>query len=401
MNEIPYPVGQGVGLQGPARRRRIRGVALIESLVAVPVVLWLGLSVLQWALVFHARYAVSFALTESARLGSVDHAEPEAIRRGLARGIVPYLYGAQDAASFQQNMMRAREHIAFGEAQGWIRLRQLSPTDRSFMDWGQPARDDEGQLIAGQVEIPIDSLKYRVKRTEPASGVSGYRTEERIGSASGQTLADAHLLKLEMIYGVPLGVPLVGRFAAWIMSRIDDCGSSDTMRLGLMDLRTERHSGDSRGRLAAPGADDPSAHAAGRPWACAFYQAKDDHGQSVPRWPVRMSAVVRMQSPPRHAGLGTEGDEAFAASSTGSISGPLREGASDGSSEAVAAGPSDRVSASGQSSGQASGSVLGALRPVDPFNSGTHGSGGSIAGSVDAMMGVCQAAAGAESSNSH
>ena len=72
-----------------------------------------------------------------------------------------------------------------------------------------PVLDRHGEPLAGLMEIPNDNLDNRRIRTEPASGAAGSLLGEPIGSVSGQTLADANLLRLELIYGVRLAVPVI------------------------------------------------------------------------------------------------------------------------------------------------------------------------------------------------
>ena len=249
----------------------------------------LGLTVLQWALVFHGRQAVGHAAIEAGRAGSVDHGSDDAIERGLARGLVPWLYGSTGPEDHAANLLRARAHQRDGQRAGWVDLRRLSPTAASFTDWAEPARDGRGLPVPGLLEIPNDNLSLREGARQPASGIAGMRSGEPIGRASGQTLADANLLKIEFTYGVPLTVPLVGRLAAWVMRGVDACGASNPrMRLGTVDL------GNSTDRAVpiVPG------HAP-RAWACLHYQAVDERGAPKPRWPVRVSSTVRMQSPAR------------------------------------------------------------------------------------------------------
>lgn len=285
-----------------ARRQPQSGIAAIETLLAAPIVLLLGLSVLQWGLLFQGRGAVAHAAQEAARAGSVDHASADAIERGFARGLAPWLYGASGPEEHAANVARTHAHLAQGRAAGWATWRRLAPTAESFTDWAETARDEDGQPIEGLLEIPNDNLTLRSGLRQPASGVAGYRGAEPIGSASKQTLSDANLLKIEVVYGVPLTVPLIGRLAAWLMRSIDGCtGSagaggggaggegagaggaapSASLRLGAVDL----------------GAPDPAASPRG--WACAHYQAAGEDGRPRPRWPVRVSATVRMQSPAR------------------------------------------------------------------------------------------------------
>ena len=160
-------------------------------------------------------------------------------------------------------------------------LRQISPTDASFSDWAEAAQGPDGEPDAAQLEIPNDNLRYRMHADRPKGGIDGYRGEEPVGAASGQTLLDANLLKLELVYGVPMTVPFIGRLTAWTLAQIDGCDTSAARQVGLVDLGKPPVSS--------------------RPWTCAFYQALDDSGRGQPRLPVRVSVTLRMQSPARYA----------------------------------------------------------------------------------------------------
>jgi hypothetical protein len=263
--------------------RGLRGIAATETLLAAPVVLLMGLGIVQFGLLFHGRHAVSHAAFEAVRAGAVDHASAQAIERGFARGLAPWLYGADAPEGHARAQELARSHLAQGRAAGWAGWRRISPTRESFADWARTARDAFGEPIAGLREIPNDNLAIRIGALQPASGVAGYRGQEPIGNASGQTLADANLLKVEFTYGVPLTVPLAGRLAAWVMRTVDGCdtGAAASKRLGAVDLGTATASGSARA------------------WACAHYDARGEGGEPRPRWPVRVSAIARMQSPAR------------------------------------------------------------------------------------------------------
>lgn len=273
------------------------GNALVETLIALPLVLWLGMAALQWALIMNARTAIAYGLNEAGRAGSVAHADQSAIDLGLARGLAPFLFGAADPGSQQANVGRAQAHLTAGKSAGWVTLRQISPTDASFSDWAEAALGPDGEPDAAQLEIPNDNLRYRMRADRPKGGVDGYRGEEPIGAASGQTLLDANLLKLELVYGVPMTVPFIGRLTAWVLAQVDGCDAPAAKQVGLIDLGTPA--------------------VAARPWACAFYQALDDNGRLLPRLPVRVFATVRMQSPARYANGASHRDAAFAGESLG------------------------------------------------------------------------------------
>jgi hypothetical protein len=247
-------------------KKRQVGVSMFETVVAIPVLLFLGLAVLQWMLVFQARYALTSAVQDAARAGAVGFAQEQAILSGFARGLVPYLYGATDIASYQANLVRANVHIQFAQGLGFSRLRMLSPTTESFADWARPARDAQGDLISGLQEIPNDNLSGLTSKQIPINGDSGKRLGYAVGASSRQSLSDANILKLELTYGVPLTVPFVGRLTVAVLKTLNGCSS------------------------AAPAA------------ACSFYDSIDESGQSVARLPILISSQIRMQTPARKSG---------------------------------------------------------------------------------------------------
>ena len=307
----------------PARlRRAARGTTAVELLLALPIVVLLGLGVVQFCLVYQARHALEHALVTAARHGALAHASGDAILDGLAAGLVPYLYGAEDFAGLVAAEARAREHVQVGLAAGWIAVRQRSPTRESFEDWAEPARDERGELLSGVIEIPNDNLDSRRLRMQPVSGAAGGHLGEPIGRLSGQSLADANLLRLELAYGVRLAVPVVGRVVLrtlgwWHGCRGEVTGPGQgagmtapgTDRLGLL-------------RLPLPGAPSGTAH-----WGCPFYEAEDPQGAGVGRLPLVAAATVRMMSTARRSALtvprsgevasGSSGGPADVASSAG------------------------------------------------------------------------------------
>lgn len=284
--------------------QRHTGASMIELLLALPAVLLLALAIVQLTLVYHAKHALDHGLTQAARQGTLDHSSPAAIRQGLAAGLVPYLYGAGDWAGLLAAEARADDHIEQGATAGWIRLRQRSPTLESFADWAEPALDPMGKPIAGLVEIPNDNLDSRRTRALPVSGTAGLRQGEPIGHASGQTLADANLLRLELVYGVRLSVPLVGRLIVHTLSLWNGCGPGSPAALpSPSDNRPAAVTGAAPGvkrlGLVLLGPVEPLS--AMQPWQCAFYEARDAQGKADGRIPIRLSSTVRMMSTARHS----------------------------------------------------------------------------------------------------
>ena len=239
-------------------------------LVVLPVLLLVGMLVVQYVLIFQARNALDYALNEAARQGAIDHASEAAVVGGLAAGLAPWLYGAD---GLPEKMLRERQaivHVREGMALGWIRLAQRSPTLESFRDWAEPALDAHGEQIRGTDEIPNDNLDNRRLKAEPASGMAGRVHGEPVGRVSGQTLADANLLRLELHYGVRLGVPVVGKLVLETLQALQGCA------------------GTAGNPLHDQGATAELDH-------CAFYRQG--------RIPVSAVATMRMMSPARRSSL--------------------------------------------------------------------------------------------------
>jgi hypothetical protein len=256
-----------------------RGSVALEWLLTLPIVLLVGLTVVQLGLVYHARQALRYALHEAVRSASLNHAQPAALRAGLARGLAPWLYGADDPVEHRQNEVRAQLHLKHGELAGWIWLEQLSPHAESFRDWAEPASDGRGQMIPGMLEIPHDLLDARARRISPHSGVNGQRSGEPVGRASGQTLREANVLRVRLQYGVPLVVPVVGRLLAWTLRRWHGCPAGDPVYPVFFAPEDIRPLGMPDGRR------------------CLMYGLGGQTAQ--PRLPLMLQASIVMHSPAR------------------------------------------------------------------------------------------------------
>src|SRR5690606_1809547 len=102
-------------------------------------------------------------------------------------------------------------------AGGVASWRQLRPASEDFADWSVPARDDEGRMLDGVVEIPNDNLRFR---------------GEALGARSGRSLVEANVLEIEFVYAWPMRVPLIGGLAVRWMQWFDRCADSTTPAAG-------------------------------------------------------------------------------------------------------------------------------------------------------------------------
>ena len=210
-------------------RSKVRGIGMAETLIALPV-LWIVLgSAVELSLLFRTKAALNHATLQAARSGMVANAAPQALVNGLARGLLP-LYAPEAGLASAGATFATR---VLPEVVQFSRIRILNPTRAAFQDFGT--------RVDGQLEIPNDQLTRR--STAP-------------GAASKLSVQDANLLKVEVVFGAPLTIPLV-----------------DSLIIGTLKLFTEGRSDFDRALLDAG------------------------------RVPVLASATVRMQSPPRISSL--------------------------------------------------------------------------------------------------
>jgi len=306
-----------------------RGAGGVEFVVAVPVMLLLGLLIWQWALVMQSRAIVDFAAREAARYGALGHAAPEAIEQGIISGLTPLWVTNTELVGPASALPASAVRFRVAVREGWLTWRQLSPTRESFADWGtQPAAGARPGASDTALEIPLDNPSLRSRYGGPLSVLggtggnmghapmaprselpmapdseslmapsAGRPTTEPVGPASGQTFREAGILRLELSVGVPLHVPLAGRFISWAARLFGGCEAGERPHLGTLRL-----DGPGAAVLAPSGrggADSNRAARSNQAPACAQFSGLDHSGRVLPRLPVNVVGEARMQSAAR------------------------------------------------------------------------------------------------------
>ena len=170
---------------------------MIEFTVIGPLITLLGLAILQYGMVFFARNQMNHAAFMAARAGSVQHADLGAVRGAYAKALVPMFGGGSNADQLATALNKAS-----AEVDANVRITLLNPTVESFSDW----HDDR-----------LASANPNGKRVIPNSGQSF--KSAAVGTASGQSIQDANLIKLRITHGYAPGIPLVrsiyAAYLAW------------------------------------------------------------------------------------------------------------------------------------------------------------------------------------------
>ena len=232
---------------------RERGAAAVESLIALPIVIILMLGAAEWARIYEAKTTLDHASVQGARAGAVDHAQPSAIQRGIAQGMLPFY--APRSGNIAQTQA---ELIATLGTQSQLRI--LNPTPEAF--------DDFGITENGRRVLPNSDLQNR---------------STAIGANSGLNIQDANLLKVETTWGVELRMPFIrqiisligqgtttpGSFehqlysngmipvSATTLVRMQSEAWENSLMVSIADQGTERTQGGPQEQLASGGTSTP------------------------------------------------------------------------------------------------------------------------------------------------
>ena len=183
------------------RRTRQTGSAMIEFAVVGPLLTLLGLSLLQYGMLFFSKNQFNHAGFMAARAGSTENAKFDKIQMAYAKALVPLYGGGTTAASLDVSYRKA-----FDDVQTHAQIEILNPTVESFTDFNDPTL--QASVGMGKRVIPNASQIYKAVST--------------IGANSGQNIQDANLLKLRVTMGFKPQVPLVGKMYTRYLKWMDD-----------------------------------------------------------------------------------------------------------------------------------------------------------------------------------
>lgn len=166
------------------------GATLTELLIATPLILLLGMTGVQYALMYNAKTNVTYASYEAARAGAINHADPKAIEDGLLKGMLPLFIAnnkkyAGDAIKAKLAMENMKRHEA-----PYMKVEIISPSEQAFTACNN--RELQAILKTSNKVIPN---KYS-------------DTEHYECADPNITIAQANVLKLRITYGYKPNIPL-------------------------------------------------------------------------------------------------------------------------------------------------------------------------------------------------
>lgn len=225
-------------------RARHRGATLVEFVIIFPLGVLFMLGLIQAGLMYMAKLQLNNATFMAARVGSLNNADGSKMKEAVIRGLGPFYQRADETNDFLRIAGgSARAHLdLMPPIPGRLSVEMLNPSSAAFDDFGIEDPDK------GVIYIPNDNLEWRSGR----------------GSTSNLELRDANLLKLKVVYGYELKVPLM----AGVLKRMMCGGRIGVEAWGNVDFTD----------AIAPGSSD-----------CLFYYRQG-------RVPIESFAIVEMQS---------------------------------------------------------------------------------------------------------
>jgi len=177
--------------QGPVARGATssqRGSTMIEFTLVGPLIMLLGLAMLQYGMLFFAKNQINYAAFMAARAGATDHASLAAVQEAYVHALVPLYGGGQSPQQLAEALARATADVGDN-----LRIELLNPTKESFDDWNDTALQTALHTNGKRV-IPNANLAFK---------------DQTVRAASGQTIQDANLIKLRITQGYQPKVPVV------------------------------------------------------------------------------------------------------------------------------------------------------------------------------------------------
>jgi hypothetical protein len=251
--------------------RRPRGSLAIETLLALPLIALVFLFFLQIAWVAFGQFTLWRAAAQAARVGAISSIDLDMMHRRLSDVMsrTKVIRAAEPTwTDVVAHRLKSFSGHQVDRLLGHVTIRVLSPNSQGFDDW----HDDQTGLLPAPVRVSNPMER------QPRHGVLDHKDGLARGKVSMQSFLDATTLKIDVRYGLPLEVPLVGRLLAKTIAWSQGCASEPVESFGLL----RQGPVDSRGLGVLPSSSGCSALVA-------------VNGEK-PRFFLRAVGVAQMQS---------------------------------------------------------------------------------------------------------
>ncbi|MBP3946753.1 TadE/TadG family type IV pilus assembly protein [Psychrobacter sp. K31L] len=190
------------------------GATLIEFITIGPMIFFLGMTGVQYTLMYNAKTNLTYASYEAARAGAIENASPEQIEMGLFKGFLPYLSASKGSSGSPADVAKLLVQTRLEEAP-FTKIEIINPTAEAFNDFNNPTL----QKTLGTQQKVIPNKLTDIENSKHSKGK---------GSSSGMSVSEANVLKLRITYGYEPAIPLVGHVVASVASFLS--GPKDAFR---------------------------------------------------------------------------------------------------------------------------------------------------------------------------
>lgn len=181
-----------------------KGSSLLEFIIGGIMVMLVIMGLIQMLLVYKSSVQLQQATFEAVRAGIVENGNATAIKNAFELYSIDFHGGGTNAQEIALSLATAKLATSLPLELGGAgyKLRVLNPTQEAFNDWA----------VAGK------------NRDDPRAIPNAWQhiqDPNNIGSNSGVSIQDANILKIEITYGLPLYMPVIGNVIGSAMAILD------------------------------------------------------------------------------------------------------------------------------------------------------------------------------------
>lgn len=162
---------------------------MVEFVVVGPILTVIGLSLIQYGMLFFAKNQINHGSFMAARAGSFEHASLSKVQDAYAIALVPLYGGGQNVEDIAKALVKVKADMILNS-----QIEILNPTKESFDDFNDP-----------KLQTLLETGSKRV-----ISNRNLGTDNQTVGPKSGQTREDANLIKLRITHGYTPVVPIIG-----------------------------------------------------------------------------------------------------------------------------------------------------------------------------------------------
>lgn len=168
------------------------GSSMVEFLIVVPFLLWLGMGILQFGLVYHAKSMLNYATFEAARAGALHNAQSSAMRSELGYRLAAVFGGSGSLRDGVNAIVRSKV-IANDPTATKIEI--LNPGKSTYAVHGvKKSVVTHSGSQKDVIAIPNSHLRLR---------------DHSAIAVDGLNIQDANLLKIRVTYGYQMRLPFL------------------------------------------------------------------------------------------------------------------------------------------------------------------------------------------------